>query len=54
MKHSLSYNQIIEINKAKEIKRENRIGLIAGIVLFLMYCFVSNMEYIDCIERGIC
>ena len=54
MKHSISYSQINEINKAKEIKQENRIGLIAGVLLFLMYCFVSNMEYIDCIERGIC
>jgi len=53
MKHSLSYNQIKQIEEAAEIKQENRLGIIAAIVLFSLYCIVSTMEYNDCL-KGVC
>jgi hypothetical protein len=52
-KHSLSYSQINQIDQAAEVKQENRIGIIASIVLFAMYCLVSTMDYNDCL-KGVC
>jgi hypothetical protein len=53
MKHSISYSQMNEMDRAKEVKQENRIGIIASILLFAMYCMVSTMDYNDCL-KGVC
>lgn len=52
-KHSLSYSQINQIDQAAEVKQENRIGIIAAVVLFSLYCIASTMEYNDCL-KGVC
>jgi hypothetical protein len=52
--YSVSYMQIKDINKAKLECQENRIGLIGAVFLFVFYCIVSNMEYNDCINLGVC
>jgi len=53
MKHSLSYSQLNKIDQAAEIKKENRMGIIAAVVLFSLYCMASTMEYNDCL-KGLC
>jgi len=53
MKHSLSYSQLNEIDQAAEIKKDNRMGIIAAVVLFSLYCLVSTMDYNDCL-KGVC
>ena len=52
-KHDMSYNQIKAIDKAEELKNDNRMGIIAAVVLFSLYCIASTMEYNDCL-KGIC
>ena len=52
-KHSLSYSQINKIDKAAEVKKDNRMGIIAAVVLFSLYCMASTMEYNDCL-KGVC
>jgi hypothetical protein len=50
MDHSLSYSQI----KKLESKGKNRLEVIGVVVMFVLYCIVSNMSYNDCIIRGVC
>ena len=52
-KHSLSYSQLNQIDQAAEIKKDNRMGIIAAVVLFSLYCMASTMEYNDCL-KGLC
>jgi len=52
--HSVSYTQIKDIDKAKLERQENRIGLIGSVVLCVLYCIVSTMEFNDCINLGVC
>jgi len=53
MKHSLSYSQLNQIDQAAEVKKDNRMGIIAAVVLFSLYCAASTMEFNDCL-KGIC
>jgi len=53
MKHSLSYSQLNQIDQAAEVKKDNRMGIIAAVVLFSLYCMASTMEFNDCL-KGIC
>ena len=39
-----------EIDRAKEVKQDNRMGILAAVVLFSLYCMASTMEYNDCLK----
>ena len=40
----------MDYNKEERMDSDNTKGIIAGIVLFAMYAFVSTMDYQDCLR----
>jgi rhamnogalacturonyl hydrolase YesR len=40
----------MDYNKEERMDSDNIKGIIAGIVLFAMYAFVSTMDYQDCLR----
>ena len=49
MKYSLSYSQIKKLDKPS-----NKFEVIGVVVMFALYCLVSNMAFNDCINLGVC
>lgn len=49
MDYSLSYSQIKKLDKPS-----NKLEVIGVVVMFALYCMVSNMDYNDCLIRGVC
>ena len=48
--HQLTY---MDLHKEKPVDGIDIKGIIAGVVLFVMYAFVSSMDYQDCLRGAV-